>query len=77
MSSPLPHSPQPSFPPPLQEQQCRYNPEYRAANCSSYRSLPEGNENTLKVAVATIGPISVAIDAGQPKFHFYHSGRWP
>lgn len=71
-SIPLQHSPSP-----LQQQQCRYNPKYRAANCSSYRGLPEGDENALKAAVATIGPISVGIDAEQPKFLFYHSGRWP
>ncbi|XP_075885330.1 cathepsin S, ortholog2, tandem duplicate 1 [Nelusetta ayraudi] len=55
-------------------QQCRYNPRDRAGNCSTYRWLPQGNENALKAAVATIGPISVAIDAKRPKFAFYHSG---
>uniref|UniRef100_A0A8C6SCW4 Cathepsin S n=1 Tax=Neogobius melanostomus TaxID=47308 RepID=A0A8C6SCW4_9GOBI len=53
---------------------CKYNPDFRAANCTGYAFLPEGDEQALKVAVATVGPISVAIDASQPKFVFYKSG---
>ncbi|KAM4600635.1 cathepsin S-like [Polymixia lowei] len=56
------------------QQQCRYNPAYRAANCSQYHFLPAGDENSLKEAVATVGPISVGIDATRPKFRFVHSG---
>ncbi|TKS82638.1 Cathepsin S [Collichthys lucidus] len=55
-------------------QECRYSPRYRAANCSQYSFLPEGNEGALKEALATIGPISVAIDARRPRFAFYSSG---
>ncbi|XP_041799152.1 cathepsin S, ortholog2, tandem duplicate 1 [Chelmon rostratus] len=55
-------------------QQCRYNPAYRAANCSRYSFLPQGDEQALKQALATIGPISVAIDATRPRFTFYKSG---
>ncbi|XP_040900601.1 cathepsin S, ortholog2, tandem duplicate 1 isoform X2 [Toxotes jaculatrix] len=58
----------------LDKQQCRYNPAYRAANCSRYSFLPEGDEGALKEAVATIGPISVGIDATRPRFAFYRSG---
>ncbi|XP_042345510.1 cathepsin S-like [Plectropomus leopardus] len=57
-----------------QSQLCRYNPAYRAANCSTYSFLPYGDEGTLKEALATIGPISVAIDATRPTFPFYRSG---
>ncbi|XP_071356513.1 cathepsin S-like [Trachinotus anak] len=53
---------------------CKYKPQYRAANCSSYGLLPEGDEFALKVAVAAVGPISVAIDASRPKFVFYRHG---
>ncbi|XP_071398025.1 cathepsin S-like [Centroberyx affinis] len=56
------------------EQKCRYNPLNRAANCSRYSLLPEGDEAALKQALATIGPISVGIDAARPKFAFAHSG---
>ncbi|KAL7393554.1 hypothetical protein ABVT39_012765 [Epinephelus coioides] len=58
----------------IQSQQCHYNPAYRAANCSKYSFLPEGNEGTLKEGVATIGPISVGIDATRPRFAFFRSG---
>lgn len=36
--------------------------------------LPSGDENALKTAVATIGPISIAIDATRPSFMSYRSG---
>ncbi|KAF3692401.1 Cathepsin S [Channa argus] len=55
-------------------QQCHYNPDYRATNCSQYNFLPKGDEEALKEALATIGPISVAIDATRPTFTFYRSG---
>ncbi|KAI3358072.1 hypothetical protein L3Q82_003084 [Scortum barcoo] len=53
---------------------CKYNPQHRAANCSSYAFIREGDESALKAAVAKIGPISVAIDASRPKFGFYSHG---
>ncbi|XP_067367167.1 cathepsin S, ortholog2, tandem duplicate 1 [Channa argus] len=56
------------------QQQCHYSPEHSAANCSQYHFLPEGDEEALKEAIATIGPISVAIDATRPTFTFYRSG---
>ncbi|XP_062279336.1 cathepsin S-like [Scomber scombrus] len=54
--------------------QCRYNSMYRAANCSRYNFLTEGDEGGLKQAIGTIGPISVGIDATRPRFTFYRSG---
>lgn len=59
----------------FQTEQCRYNPANRAANCSNYSFLPEGDEGALKEALGTIGPISVAIDAKRPRFAFYRSGK--
>ncbi|XP_062385573.1 cathepsin S-like isoform X2 [Sardina pilchardus] len=56
------------------EGHCRYNPSYRAANCTSYNCLPKGDEQALKEAVTHIGPIAVAIDASRLTFIFYRSG---
>ncbi|XP_076844570.1 cathepsin S, ortholog2, tandem duplicate 1 [Brachyhypopomus gauderio] len=53
---------------------CKYDPTKRAANCSSYSFTPRGDEEQLKQAVATIGPISVGIDATRPLFVMYRSG---
>ncbi|KAM9309962.1 uncharacterized protein KZ484_025887 [Pholidichthys leucotaenia] len=63
-----------SYPYEGRDGQCRYNPEYRASTCSSFRNLRSGDENDLKQAVATVGPISVAIDAMLDSFRFYKGG---
>uniref|UniRef100_A0A8B9V4D8 Cathepsin L1-like n=1 Tax=Anas zonorhyncha TaxID=75864 RepID=A0A8B9V4D8_9AVES len=50
---------------------CRYNPQDRAANCSTIWLVAEGSEAALEQAVATVGPVSVAVDASGFFFHFY------
>ncbi|NXC73587.1 CATL1 protein, partial [Anhinga anhinga] len=53
---------------------CRYNPQDRAANCSTIWLVAQGNEAALEQAVAAAGPVSVAVDASSFHFHFYKSG---
>ncbi|KAK9498922.1 hypothetical protein O3M35_003463 [Rhynocoris fuscipes] len=53
---------------------CRYDPDQVAATVKGYISIPKGNETLLKYAVATVGPISVAIDASSTSFQFYSDG---
>ncbi|XP_009561085.2 procathepsin L isoform X1 [Cuculus canorus] len=53
---------------------CRYNPQDRAANCSTIWMVDQGSEAALEQAVAAVGPVSVAVDASSFQFHFYKSG---
>lgn len=52
---------------------CRFNPDTVGSTCTGYVDIKNGDEKALKEAVATIGPISVAIDAGHVSFMFYQS----
>ena len=53
---------------------CSYNDKNVGATIRRYEDLPEGDEDALKRAIATIGPIAVAIDASNPSFQQYSSG---
>ncbi|XP_019480805.1 PREDICTED: cathepsin S [Hipposideros armiger] len=64
-----------SYPYKAMDGKCQYDSRNRAATCSKYTELPFGNEDALKEAVATKGPVSVAIDAGHPSFFLYRSGN--
>jgi len=56
---------------------CNYTAKGRVATDEGYSAIPRGNEEALKEAVATVGPISVAIDAGHLSFQHYVSGISP
>ncbi|KAL3315274.1 hypothetical protein Ciccas_006092 [Cichlidogyrus casuarinus] len=53
---------------------CQFNPKAVAATVTGSKWLPEGDENTLKEVVASVGPVSVSIDASNPSFQAYHGG---
>lgn len=53
---------------------CLYNATDNGANLTSWVDIPSKSEADLQKAVATVGPISVAIDASQKTFHFYKKG---
>ncbi|XP_028617602.1 cathepsin M-like isoform X2 [Grammomys surdaster] len=55
------------------EGSCRYNPENSTASITGFELVPD-NEDALMNAVATIGPISVGIDAWHESFLFYKRG---
>ncbi|KAF7659114.1 hypothetical protein LDENG_00003190 [Lucifuga dentata] len=55
-------------------QPCFYDSRLAVAHVKEYRFIPKGNEQALADAVATIGPITVAIDADHSSFLFYSSG---
>jgi len=53
---------------------CLYNATNSGANLTSWVDIPHKSEIDLQKAVGTVGPISVAIDASRPTFHFYKKG---
>merc|ERR1712183_965911 len=53
---------------------CKFNASNVGATISSYTDIPSGSEPDLTKAIATVGPISVAIDASQYTFQLYKSG---
>nr|AEK01110.1 cathepsin L [Cristaria plicata]AFO67888.1 cathepsin L [Cristaria plicata] len=53
---------------------CRFRRSEVGATDRGYVDLPENDETALRHAVATIGPISVAIDGHHFNFRFYDHG---
>ncbi|KAK8719512.1 hypothetical protein OTU49_014017, partial [Cherax quadricarinatus] len=52
---------------------CRYNSNSVAATLRNYVDIPQGSESSLLSASASVGPISVAIDASNYSFQLYYS----
>ncbi len=56
------------------QEYCRFDTSTVGATCTGYRLIQSGNCDDLKVAVATVGPISVSMDANQTSFMYYSEG---
>jgi len=63
-----------SYPYEAKDGTCRYSAKYAGGEDTGFVDVPEGDEGALKEAVATVGPVSVAIDASHSSFQFYSSG---
>lgn len=53
---------------------CQLNVNQANVSIDSVKRIPSGQEWLLQTAIATVGPIAVAIDASLESFQFYSSG---
>lgn len=63
-----------AYPYTAKEGSCHFNPLEIGAHCTDHVDIERYSEKALTEALATVGPISVAIDASQPSFQLYKSG---
>ncbi|XP_076307720.1 procathepsin L-like [Tachypleus tridentatus] len=63
-----------SYPYEAEDDRCRFHKKTVGATVTGFVDLPHGDEMKLQEAVATVGPVSVAIDASHESFQFYSSG---
>ncbi|CAD7094065.1 unnamed protein product [Hermetia illucens] len=56
------------------EKHCRFAKELAVVQISSWAILPKHDEEAIKVAVATIGPVAVSINASPQTFQLYSNG---
>uniref|UniRef100_A0A915IL20 Peptidase C1A papain C-terminal domain-containing protein n=1 Tax=Romanomermis culicivorax TaxID=13658 RepID=A0A915IL20_ROMCU len=57
-----------------QEGKCRFKPGTIGADDKGFVDLDQGNETSLMLAIASQGPVSVAMDAGHKSFLHYNKG---
>lgn len=62
------------YPYTAEDDTCTYVASKKAAEDTGFVDIPTGNETALVEAIASVGPISVAIDASQDSFQLYASG---
>lgn len=63
-----------SYPYTAMDGSCKFSPDHVGATCTGFKNIASKNETDLLNAVATVGPVSVAIDASHGSFQFYKSG---
>ena len=59
----------------VDEPTCDYTPDNSGTTESGYVDIPHFSEADLEKAVATVGPVSVAMDASSSSFQFYKEGN--
>lgn len=55
----------------IQDETCRFKPQDVAANDTGFVDITEKDENELTNAIASVGPISVAMDASHASFQVW------
>lgn len=63
-----------AYPYRAEDEKCRYTPKNKGATDKGFVDIDSGDEDKLKAAVATIGPVSIAIDASHETFQLYAGG---
>jgi cathepsin L len=63
-----------SYPYEAVDKQCRFKAANVGATDTGFTDITSKDENALQQAVATVGPISVAIDASHASFQLYKKG---
>jgi len=63
-----------SYPYHGKQEKCHFKKESVGSTCAGYVDIPSGDEDALKEAVATAGPVSVAIDVTEERFMLYKDG---
>lgn len=63
-----------SYPYKAENGHCHYDASNSGATVTGYTDIKSEDCDDLKKAVATVGPISVAMDASHMSFQLYHSG---
>lgn len=63
-----------SYPYIAREERCNFKRKDVAESDTGFVDITEGDEDELKEAVASVGPVSVAIDASPFSFQFYKDG---
>ncbi|XP_021368888.1 cathepsin L1-like [Mizuhopecten yessoensis] len=62
------------YPYKAKDKKCHFNSTEIKAKCTGCMDIESGDEDNLKKAVGSVGPISVAIDASHQSFQLYKSG---
>ncbi|XP_047738745.1 procathepsin L isoform X3 [Hyalella azteca] len=63
-----------SYPYTAEDGDCEFKRNDVGAEDTGFVDIESGNEDALKAAVATLGPVSIAMDASSNEFQFYSSG---